>query len=145
MTSPRRSVLIIQEHLPHYRVPFFEQLQKDLSAHGVSLQLIFSPKTRESLLPGYLPWATSVPIHWLGPLGWQNVFPYLKDVSLVIAPQETKYAILPLLMILSRWGGGSLLSGVMGKTFKPFIQTLFQKDGKDFFHAGLTGGLPTTT
>ena len=105
MTSPHRSVLIIQENLPHYRVSFFDQLRKELSAHGVSLQLIFSPKTRDSLLPGYLPWATSVPIHWLGPLGWQNVFPYLKDVSLVIAPQEAKYAVIPLLMILRRWGG----------------------------------------
>ena len=144
MASPHRSVLIIQENLPHYRVSFFDQLRKDLSAHGVSLQLIFSPKTRESLLSGYLPWATSVPIHWLGPLGWQNVFPYLKDVSLVIAPQEAKYAVIPLLMILRRWGGGSLLSGVMGKTFNLFAQTPFQRDGKDFFHAGQTGGSPTT-
>ena len=118
MTSPHRSVLIIQEHLPHYRVPFFEQLRKDLSTHGVSLQLIFSPKTRESLLPGYLPWAIPVPIHWFGSLGWQNVLPHVKGVSLVIAPQETKYAVLPLLMILRKWGGWKFAFWGHGKNFQ---------------------------
>jgi len=118
MASPRCSVLIIQDNLPHYRVPFFEQLHKDLSAHGVSLQLIFSPKTRESLLPGYLPWAIPVPIHWFGSLGWQNVFPHVKGVSLVIAPQETKYAVLPLLMILRKWGGWRFAFWGHGKNFQ---------------------------
>ena len=125
-------VLIIQENLPHYRVSFFDQLRKELSAHGVSLQLIFSPKTRESLLSGYLPWATSVPIHWLGPLGWQNVFPYLKDVSLVIAPQETKYAILPLLMILSRWGGWKFAFWGHGKNFQAIHPNSFSERWKRF-------------
>jgi glycosyltransferase involved in cell wall biosynthesis len=118
MTSSRPSVLIIQEHLPHYRVPFFEQLRKDLSTHGVSLQLIFSPKTRETLLPGYLPWAIPVPIHWFGSLGWQNVLPHVKGVSLVIAPQETKYAVLPLLMILRKWGGWKFAFWGHGKNFQ---------------------------
>ena len=132
MTSPHRSVLIIQEHLPHYRVPFFEQLHKDLSAHGVSLQLIFSPKTRESLLPGYLPWAHPVPIHWLGPLGWQNVFPHLKGVSLVIAPQETKYAVLPLLMILRKWGGWKFAFWGHGKNFQSIHPNSFSERWKRF-------------
>jgi len=118
MTSPHRSVLIIQEHLPHYRVPFFEQLRQDLSAHGVSLQLIFSPKTRESLLPGYLPWALPIPIYWFGSLGWQNVLPHVKGVSLVIAPQETNYAVLPLLMILRKWGGWKFAFWGHGKNFQ---------------------------
>jgi glycosyltransferase involved in cell wall biosynthesis len=132
MTSPHRSVLIIQENLPHYRVSFFDQLRKDLSAHGVSLELIFSPKTRDSLLPGYLPWATSVPIHWLGPLGWQNVFPYLKDVSLVIAPQEAKYAVIPLLMILRRWGGWKFAFWGHGKNFQSFRPNSLSERWKRF-------------
>ena len=132
MTSPRRSVLIIQEHLPHYRVPFFEQLHKDLSAHGVSLQLIFSPKTRESLLPGYLPWALPAPIVWLGPLGWQNVFPHVKGVSLVIAPQETKYAVLPLLMILRKWGGWKFAFWGHGKNFQAIHPNSFSERWKRF-------------
>ena len=125
-------VLIIQENLPHYRVSFFDQLRKDLSAHGVSLELIFSPKTRDSLLPGYLPWATSVPIHWLGPLGWQNVFPYLKDVSLVIAPQEAKYAVIPLLMILRRWGGWKFAFWGHGKNFQSFRPNSLSERWKRF-------------
>ena len=125
-------VLIIQENLPHYRVSFFDQLRKELSAHGVSLQLIFSPKTRDSLLTGYLPWATSVPIHWLGPLGWQNVFPYLKDVSLVIAPQEAKYAVIPLLMILRRWGGWKFAFWGHGKNFQSFRPNSLSERWKRF-------------
>jgi len=132
MTSPRRSVLIIQEHLPHYRVPFFEQLRKDLSAHGVSLQLIFSPKTRESLLPGYLPWARPVPIHWFGSMGWQNVFPHVKGISLVIAPQETKYAVLPLLMILRKWGGWKFAFWGHGKNFQSIHPNSFSERWKRF-------------
>ena len=130
MTSPRRSVLIIQEHLPHYRVPFFEQLHKDLSAHGVSLQLIFSPKTRESLLPGYLPWALPVPIHWFGSMGWQNVFPHVKGISLVIAPQETKYAVLPLLLILRKWGGWKFAFWGHGKNFQSIHPDSFSERWK---------------
>jgi glycosyltransferase involved in cell wall biosynthesis len=132
MTSPRRSVLIIQEHLPHYRVPFFEQLRKDLSAHGVSLQLIFSPKTRESLLPGYLSWARPVPIHWFGSMGWQNVFPHVKGISLVIAPQETKYAVLPLLMILRKWGGWKFAFWGHGKNFQSIHPNSFSERWKRF-------------
>ena len=127
-----RSVLIIQEHLPHYRVPFFEQLRQDLSAHGVSLQLIFSPMTRESLLPGYLPWARPVPIHWFGSLGWQNVLPYVKGVSLVIAPQETKYAVLPLLMILRKWGGWKFAFWGHGKNFQSIHPNSFSERWKRF-------------
>ena len=132
MTPLSRSVLIIQEHLPHYRVPFFEQLHKDLSAHGVSLQLIFSPKTRESLLPGYLPWALPVPIHWFGSMGWQNVFPHVKGISLVIAPQETKYAVLPLLMILRKWGGWKFAFWGHGKNFQAIHPASFSESWKRF-------------
>ena len=132
MTPLSRSVLIIQEHLPHYRVPFFEQLHKDLSAHGVSLQLIFSPKTRESLLPGYLPWALPSPIVWFGPLGWQNVFPHVKGVSLVIAPQETKYAVLPLLMISRKWGGWKFAFWGHGKNFQAIDPNSFSERWKRF-------------
>ena len=132
MNSLSRSVLIIQEHLPHYRVPFFEQLHKDLSANGVSLQLIFSPKTRASLLPGYLPWALPAPIIWLGPLGWQNVFPYVKGVSLVIAPQETKYAVLPLLMISRKWGGWKFAFWGHGKNFQAIHPNSFSERWKRF-------------
>jgi len=132
MTSPRRSVLIIQEHLPHYRVPFFEQLHKDLSAHRVSLQLIFSPKTRDSLLPGYLSWALPIPIYWFGSLGWQNVLPHVKGVSLVIAPQETKYAVLPLLMFLRRWGGWKFAFWGHGKNFQAIHPNSFSERWKRF-------------
>ena len=132
MNSLSRSVLIIQEHLPHYRVPFFEQLRQDLSAHGVSLQLIFSPKTRESLLPGYLPWALPIPIYWFGSLGWQNVLPHVKGVSLVIAPQETKYAVLPLLMILRKWGGWKFAFWGHGKNFQSIHPNSFSERWKRF-------------
>ena len=45
-----KNVLIIQEHLPHYRVPFFNLLFKELKARGISLRLVFSPQSKESLI-----------------------------------------------------------------------------------------------
>jgi hypothetical protein len=35
-------ILIIQEHLPHYRVPFFEQLRYLLDERGIHLDLAYS-------------------------------------------------------------------------------------------------------
>jgi len=41
-SAARKRVLIIQEHLPHYRVPFFEQLRSSLHRRGIRLDLAYS-------------------------------------------------------------------------------------------------------
>ena len=112
MTS---SVLIVQEHLPHYRVPFFRQLRKELSSRGATLGLIFGDQRASQYLVGDLDWAVPVPISSLGRLRWhrQTLRKALK-ADLVVAPQEIKYPV-PLLMQLisgfakmkfAYWGDG---------------------------------------
>ena len=46
-------ILIIQEHLPHYRVPFFEQLKSLLDERGIRLDLAYSAGGTSKLLPGF--------------------------------------------------------------------------------------------
>lgn len=86
-----KSVVIIQEHLPHYRVGFYEELYKLLEAQGCRLKLVYSPNTANNLLAGSLDWATPIPIQWFHSLGWQNVFGVTKNSDLVIFQQESKY------------------------------------------------------
>ncbi len=86
-----KKVLIIQEHLPHYRVPFYERLHELLEAEDVNLELTFDPNTAPTLIPGSVKWATPLPIHWLNKAGWQPVIPLAFQADLVIAQQEVKY------------------------------------------------------
>ena len=52
LSRKEQEVLIIQEYLPHYRVPFFNLLHKELSSQGISLRLVFSPQNSEALIAG---------------------------------------------------------------------------------------------
>lgn len=109
-----RSVLIVQEHLPHYRVPFFEKLRSTLNGLGISLQLIYSEAVVSRLLPGKLPWARPVTTIHCGGLVYQHVMPFAAGADMVIVPQEVKYVSLAYLFArratgsikLAFWGHG---------------------------------------
>lgn len=119
MTSPSsQTVLLVQEHLPAYRVPFFEQLRSRLAREDVVLRLIHAPRTANHLVAGTLPWAEPVPIYWLGRLGWQNIFPRALGTDLVIFPQEVKYAAIPCVLATRRLGGWKVAFWGHGKNFQ---------------------------
>ena len=109
-----RHVLIVQEHLPHYRVPFFEQLHSLLSARGVNLRLAYSEHSSSTLVEGKVPWARTVPTIRSGGLVYQHVLPCSAKADLVILPQEVKYIALYTLlarratskMKVAFWGHG---------------------------------------
>ena len=109
-----RRVLIVQEHLPHYRVPFFEQLHCLLGERGINLNLAYSLRSTSTLLPGTLPWAHTVPTIRFGGLVYQNVGAFVAKTELVIVPQEVKYISLYFLfahratskMKVAFWGHG---------------------------------------
>ena len=115
-----KTVLIIQEHLPHYRVPFFNLLYKELTARGISLRLVFSPQRKESLIAGSIPWAEPVPIRWLGPIGFQKIFSMAKHADLIVMPQEVKYASLSFLMAMRPIGRWKIALWGHGKNFQAF-------------------------
>jgi glycosyltransferase involved in cell wall biosynthesis len=109
-----RHVLVVQEHLPHYRAPFFEQLRSLLCDRRISLDLIYSAGGTSTLLPGKLSWATPVPTFRCGGLVYQHVSAFVRTADLVIMPQEVKYVSLAYLfgrrvtgsIKLAFWGHG---------------------------------------
>jgi glycosyltransferase involved in cell wall biosynthesis len=98
-------VIIIQEHLPHYRVAFFEGLRESLAARGISLGLVYGADSDPRMLTTPLPWAVRVPIHRFGPFAWHALGDACKGARLIIVPQETKYLHCHLLWLSSRITG----------------------------------------
>lgn len=129
--NPR--VLIIQEHLPHYRIGFYRSLKTRLSNLGVDLELVFCPRTAPNILRGQLEWALPAPIRWYGKIAWQPVLNRAWGADLVIVQQETKYlATLPLLLFamfgrmkIAMWGHGrnfqSRSPNSISERFKSFL------------------------
>ena len=111
---PRR-VLIIQEHLPHYRVPFFDGLKESLAAVGVRLDLVCNQRQASQYVAGGLSWATPVRMpRWRGLVWHCDTLRQALASDLVIAPQEVKYLVPLLAWVISRmtrtrfafWGHG---------------------------------------
>ena len=125
-------VLIIQEHMPAFRVPFYERLHELLAERGLALRLIYAPNQRNTFLKGELEWAKPVPIRWVGPLGWQPVMDMCRGCDLVIIQQETKYAVNPLLQIWSRFGGPKVAYWGHGKNFQKAEENGFGGFVKNF-------------
>jgi len=112
------TVLIIQEHMPAFRVPFYERLRELLDERGVSLRLIYAPNQRNTFLKRELSWAEPVAMRWLGPLAWQPVLGRCKGESLVIVQQEIKYLANPVLQLWRRFGGPKVAYWGHGRNFQ---------------------------
>jgi glycosyltransferase involved in cell wall biosynthesis len=112
------TVLIIQEHMPAFRVPFYERLHELLAERGVALRLIYAPNQRNTFLKRELSWAEPVAMRWFGPLAWQPVLAKCAGQDLVIVQQEMKYAANPLLQIWGRLGGPKVAYWGHGKNFQ---------------------------
>ena len=125
-------VLIIQEHMPAFRVPFYERLRELLAGRGVELRLVYAPNQRNTFLKGELEWAEPVPIRWIGPLGWQPVLGLCRGCDLVIIQQETKYAVNPLLQAWSVFGGPKVAYWGHGKNFQKAEESGFGGFLKEF-------------
>jgi glycosyltransferase involved in cell wall biosynthesis len=126
------SVLIIQEHLPAFRVPFYQKLRENLAASGVDLRLIYAPNQRNTFLKGQLAWATAVPIRWLGPLAWQPVLRHARKADLVVFQQESKYIVNPLLQVLAKIGWPPVAYWGHGRNFQAPVGTGYSTRLKNF-------------
>jgi glycosyltransferase involved in cell wall biosynthesis len=117
--TPMPSVLIIQEHMPAFRVGFYEILRGKLAARGVKLDLIYAPNQRNTFVTAEVDWAIKVPIHWLGgKVGWQPVLGHCRGRDLVIVQQETKYLVNPVLQLWRKFGGPRVAYWGHGKNFQ---------------------------
>jgi glycosyltransferase involved in cell wall biosynthesis len=113
------SVLIIQEHMPAFRVRFYDILREKLAAEGVKLDLIYAPNQRNTFVTGEVGWAIRVPIRWFGSkLGWQPALRHCRGKDLVVVQQETKYLVNPLLQLWSGFGGPKIAYWGHGRNFQ---------------------------
>jgi glycosyltransferase involved in cell wall biosynthesis len=114
-------VTIIQRILPHYRIPFFEALHRELAHAGIELQLIYGqeyPGTvpRSELLKH--PWTIRIENRYLStPLGqvvWQACSCHLQDSNLIVF-EQANFLLLNYWLMMSRgrhthrlafWGHG---------------------------------------
>lgn len=113
------SVLITQEHMPAFRVGFYEILRRKLAAEGVKLDVIYAPNQRNTFVTAEVDWAIKVPIHWLrGKIGWQPVLRHCLGRDLVVVQQETKYLVNPVLQLWSKLGGPKVAYWGHGKNFQ---------------------------
>lgn len=126
------SVLIIQEHLPAFRVPFYQLLRRELAGRGINLELVFAPNQRNTFLKAPLDWAIGIPIHWFGPLGWQPALSLARKADLVIVQQESKYALNPVLQLLAAFGGPPVAYWGHGRNFQSPATTGLSSTIKNF-------------
>ena len=100
MSRPWAQVLIVQERLPHYRVPFFEQLREHLHRDDIDLAVVHGEGTRTDAArgdEGALPWAHVVSNRSI-PVGqsrivWQPVTGCVNGVDLVIVEQASRLVV----------------------------------------------------
>jgi L-malate glycosyltransferase len=95
-----RRVVIVQERLTQYRVPFFERLRKDLQKHDVQLDLVHgqgdeAARSRRDM--GYLPWANRVMNREIRASGkvlvWQPVWGHVRGADLIVVEQASKLLV----------------------------------------------------
>jgi len=114
----KQQVVILQEHLPHYRLRFYECLRKELSDREIDLHLIYSPATSLAAVPGRLDWAKDIVCKRFAKMVWQPVWRDFKDADLIVVQQETKYMINYLLMLKAKCGKAKLAYWGHGRNFQ---------------------------
>lgn len=124
-------MVIVQEHLPSFRIPFYRLLRKRLAESGVELRVIYASNQRNTFRKGELEWAEPVEIHRLGPFAWQPVLGMTASASLVVVQQEIKYLVNPLLQLRARLFGGKVAYWGHGRNFQKLddrgVATLIRK------------------
>ncbi len=93
LNKKKPKVVIIQAHVPHYRVAFYEELRKRCDRRGVLLEVVYSPKCSIAAVPGSLAWGEEVAGKKLGPIILQRIPSWAWSADLVIIPQEVKFLV----------------------------------------------------
>lgn len=108
-----KRVLIVQRVLPHYRVPFFENLRESLAEDGVRLELAVGLPTKTDAAKrddAHLGWAHEVHNRYIKVgrgkhVVWQPIWTFAKEAELVVVEQASRLLVNYLLLIRRRLGG----------------------------------------
>jgi glycosyltransferase involved in cell wall biosynthesis len=128
-------ILIIQEHLPHYRAVFFERLRSDLEGRGILLELVYGAAADSRMLTERLEWARAVEITRLGPFRWHRLGRLASEADLIVVPQELKYLRCHWLLLKTRftrqhfayWGHGRNFQAKGENRFSTWIKEFVSK------------------
>lgn len=131
MISDKKTLVVIQEHVPHYRVAFYEKLRESLSKQNVELTLYYSPENSKAAIPGDIPWAKKIRTKKIWKFVWQPVLKTALDADAVILPQENKYLINYLLVFLAPfsrlkvalWGHGKDFQQESGQGVSAYLKS----------------------
>ena len=133
-------VTIIQRIVPHYRVPFFEALHRELAHAGIELQLIYGQE-----YPGTVPRSELLEYSWtirienrylntpLGQVVWQACLSHLQDSDLIVFEQANSLLLNYWLMIsrgrrkhrLAFWGHGRNFQARSGHSLREGLKKWF--------------------
>lgn len=128
-----KTVVVVQELLAQYRVPFYRQLRDDLRAAGVDLRLVHGRAKGARAKRGdeaSLPWATevknlSLPMAHLPSPTWQPALRHLRGADLVIVEHANRHLLNYVLLAANSlkigpptafWGHGANLQAANQKS-----------------------------
>lgn len=118
MPQPSQRVVLIQEHLPHYRIRFFNLLREALAAKGVDLILIHDRQHASRVITEPLEWANPVRLSKFGPFVWHHLGNLRAGADLIVVPQEVKYLRCHLIYLQSLLGASKFAYWGHGKNFQ---------------------------
>lgn len=118
MPQPSQRVVLIQEHLPHYRIRFFNLLRESLAAKGVELCLIHDRERASRVITEPLEWANPVRLGKIGPFVWHHLGNLCAGADLIIVPQEVKYLRCHLLYLQGLLGTSKFAYWGHGRNFQ---------------------------
>ena len=115
MTS---KIAIIQQHVPHYQLPFFLKLKEICDSRGQSLTVFCNNLPSRHIKTDYPDWFQFVGIRHIGKSTWQTAFKRTKDADLVIVEQAVKHLLLYPLLARRLFTGQKLALWGHGKNFQ---------------------------
>src|SRR5207342_3475654 len=121
-STRRKTVLVVQRRMTHYRVPFFETLRTEMASRNMELVVAHgspSPWEKSKQDEGELPWAHRLATSYLlgDSLCWQPFGELAKASDLIVLTHENKLVCNLAAQYLSRkakvalWGHGANLQG----------------------------------
>lgn len=144
-----KRVVILQEFLPQYRVPFFDQLRWSLALEEVELVLVHGQPPQDMALrrdQGELPWAVELQnrqASWRGfRLVWQPALRHIRNADLVVVEHANRLLINYLLLLRRRfghqgniafWGHGANLQANAADTVRERFKAMLVKTPDRWF------------
>jgi glycosyltransferase involved in cell wall biosynthesis len=114
----KKRVVIVQEHLPVFRIAFYEELRRLLACNDIELVVVYADNQQNTFVKGTLNWALNLPIKYV--MGWklQRLNDVCRDADLMVFQQEIRYINSWLCIFRRKLGGHPSALWGHGKNFQ---------------------------